>query len=359
MNLQLFAEDRDSKTEKATHKKRQEARKKGQVFQSREITSATVLMFAFLSLKAFGNIMYKEISAITVRTLTQNLDMDGYFNIKGVSLLFLEVMKSLAIITGPILVISATAGFLGAYSQVGFLFTAEPIKLTLDRINPFQGFKRLFSPRGAVELLKAVFKIGITGYIAYRYLNGETANIISLMELEPKQTGIYIYNTSINAAVKICFALILFGVADYGYQWWEYEKNLRMTKQEIKEEYKQVEGNPEVKSRIRQKQRQMSMRRMMHEVPEADVVITNPTHYAAAIRYDTDISDAPIVVAKGEGYIALKIKETAREHNVQIVENKELAQTIYKTVDIGEAIPPELYQAVAEILAFVYNVKSS
>ena len=151
--------------------------------------------------------------------------------------------------------------------------------------------------------------------------------------------------------------LIVFGIIDYLYQWWEYERGLRMTKQELKEEYKQVEGNPETKSRIKQKQRQISLRRMMHEVPTADVVITNPTHYAVALKYDAKINDAPVVIAKGQDYIALKIKEIAKNSGVEIVENKELARTLFNTVDIGQAIPPELYQAVAEILAFIYNLK--
>lgn len=179
------------------------------------------------------------------------------------------------------------------------------------------------------------------------------------MYLGVDESGIYIVNTSINAALKICMMLVLFGIVDYGYQWWEYEKNLKMSKQEVKEEYKQVEGNPEVKSRIKQKQRQISMKRMIHEVPSADVVITNPTHYAVAIKYDAKLYDAPFVVAKGQNYLAIRIKDIARENKVEIVENRELARTIYNAVDVGEVIPPELYQAVAEILAYIYNLKGT
>jgi len=357
INLQLFAEDKDSKTEKATPKKKQDARKKGQVFQSREITSALVLVFIFLGLRALGDNMYKEINTLTIKAFSQYIIADKYFTENGIWELFADIFKSLIIIIGPILVIASAIGFIGAYSQVGFLFTTEPIKVKFNRLNPFQGFKRIFSSRGLVELLKAIVKITIVSYITYIYINKEVSNILILMNSGAKEIGIYILNTTINVALNICIALVFFGLFDYVYQWWEHVKNLKMTKQEVKEEYKQIEGNPEIKSKIKQKQRQMSMRRMMHEVPSADVIITNPTHVAVAMKYDANISEAPVLLAKGEGYIALKIKELAKVHNIEIVENKELARTIYKTVDIGEAIPQELYQAVAEILAFVYSLK--
>ena len=337
-------------------KKKQDARKKGQVFQSREFTSALSLISVFMGLRIFGSKMYKEISLVSIRAFTQYINTDDYFTQNGIWRLFVDFLKSMLIITGPILLIAFGMGFIGAYSQVGFLFTTEPIKIKLDRINIFQGFKRLFSSRGLIELLKATIKITVVGYITYVYINKEVANILILMNTGVRETGIYIMNTAINAALNICIALLFFGVLDYGYQWWEHEKNLKMTKQEVKEEYKQIEGNPEIKSRIKQKQRQLSMRRMMHDVPKADVIITNPTHIAVAMKYDENISDAPVLIAKGEGHIALKIKEIAKANDIEIVENKELARTIYKTVEIGEPIPPELYQAVAEILAFVYSL---
>jgi len=217
--------------------------------------------------------------------------------------------------------------------------------------------KRLFSTHGLVELLKSLLKIIIIGYIAYICLKGEVINILRTPYLEAETVFIYIVDTITNIAVKICMLLLTLGIMDYGYQWWEYERDLRMTKQEAKEEYKQLEGNPETKSRIKQKQRQLSAKRMINEVPKADVVITNPTHYAVALKYDSSISSAPLLIAKGQGYIALKIKEIAKANKVEIVENKELARQIYNMVNIGEEIPPELYQAVAEILAYIYNLK--
>ncbi|HHV97743.1 MAG TPA: flagellar biosynthesis protein FlhB [Clostridiaceae bacterium] len=359
VDLQLFAEDKDAKTEKATPKRRQDARKKGQIFQSREITSALVLISVFLGLKALKSNIYGEFKILTQRVFTQFIDTDEYFTQNGIWRLTVDVLRSFAIIAGPIILISLAVGFVSSYSQVGFLFTTETLKIKLGRINPLLGLKRMFSPRGLIELLKAFVKIIIVGYVTYSSLNNETTNILVLMKIGVNETGIYIIDTAIVTALNICIALAIFGFIDYGWQWWEYERNLRMTKEEIKEEYKQIEGNPEIKSRIKQKQRQMSMRRMMHEVPKADVIITNPTHIAVAMKYDATIDEAPVVVAKGEGYIAMKIKEIAKANNIEIVENRELARTIYETVDIGEAIPPELYQAVAEILAYVYSLKNA
>jgi len=356
INLQLFADSGD-KTEKATPKKRQEARKKGQVLQSREIVSVTVLIFVFISLRLFGSYIYQQVSEF-LRTVLNEYAKDGnLFTYNGLTRLFIDTIIVLLKTTGPVMAVAVISGLVGGYAQVGFLFTLEPLAFKFSRINPLNGLKRLFSLQGAVELAKAVIKITVIGYIAYSYLNGEKEKVLKLMDMDIAAIAQYIGITSINVAVRICIALVILGVLDYGYQWWEYEKSLRMSKQELKEEYKQTEGNPEIKAKIKQKQRQISLRRMMHEVPKADVVITNPTHYAVALKYDADVSDAPVVVAKGQDFIALRIKETAKENNVEIVENRELARTLYDTVDVGEAIPPELYQAVAEVLAFVYSLK--
>jgi flagellar biosynthetic protein FlhB len=233
------------------------------------------------------------------------------------------------------------------------------LQIKLNRLNPLSGLKRIFSVRSLTELIKSIFKIVVVGIIGFSYLKGEVVNMLKTMDMDVVSIAAYIGVTATNVAIRMCIALLILGVLDYGYQWWEYEKNLRMTKQEIKEEYKQTEGNPEIKSKIKQKQRQISLRRMMQSVPEADVVITNPTHYAVAIKYDIKISDAPVVLAKGQDYMALKIKEKAKENGIEIVENKSLARALYSTVEIGEKIPPDLYQAVAEVLAFVYGLKNS
>lgn len=354
VNLQLFADDR---TEKATPKKKQDARKKGQVLQSREITSALVLMFIFISLRLFGKNIYNELASYTRKALTEYPQKEELFTFGALSGVFVDVVTVILKATGPILAIALLAGLIGGYAQVGFLFTMDALKMKFGKINPISGFKRIFSMHSAVELVKSIIKIAVIGYIGYSYLKGEQANVINLMGMDAIGIGVYIGTVSINIAIRMCFALIVLGLLDYGYQWWEYEKNLKMSKQEVKEEYKQMEGNPEIKSKIKQKQRQMSMRRMLQDVPKADVVITNPTHFAVALKYLPEKSSAPVVTAKGQDFIAQRIKEVARENKVEIVENKPLARSLYDAVDIGGAIPPELYQAVAEVLAFVYSLK--
>lgn len=361
INLQLFAQGGGGgdKTEKATPKKRQDARKKGQVLQSREISSALVLMLVFVTLRIFGGYIYSELVQFTKRVMVV-YPRDYNFYMPDVLIkIFIDAVTVFFKVTAPILAVALIGGLIAGYAQIGFLFTMETLKFKFSRINPVSGFKRIFSARGLVELAKSILKITIIGYVSYQYLNSQKENVIKLMDMDVIGIGAFIGLTSLNVAIRICFVLIILSLFDYAYQWWEYEKNLKMTKQEVKEEYKQTEGNPEIKSKIKQKQRQMSMRRMMQEVPKADVIITNPTHYACAIKYDASVSDAPMLLAKGQDYIAQRIKEIAKESKVEIVENKVLARTIYDTVDIGKAIPPDLYQAVAEILAFVYSLKEN
>ncbi len=359
INLQLFAEGPGGgdKTEKATSKKRQDARRKGQVFQSREISSAMILMFVFVTLRIFGGSIYTEITNYMKKVLTEYPKMDNFYMPDILLRTFIDCILVLLKTAAPILLVAMLTGLITSYAQVGVLFTLETLKPKFDRINPLSGFKRMFSMRSIVELLKAVFKVSIIGYVAYAYLDSKAITFLSLMDMDIMSIAVFIGMTSINIAIRICVALIILGVFDFAYQWWDYEKNLKMTKQEVKEEYKQTEGNPEIKAKIRQTQRQMSMRRMMQEIPKADVVITNPTHFACVLKYDSEISPAPTLIAKGQDYLALRIKEIAKEYKIEIVENKPLARSIYENVEIGKAIPPELYQAVAEVLAFVFNLK--
>jgi flagellar biosynthetic protein FlhB len=219
------------------------------------------------------------------------------------------------------------------------------------------GLKRVFSARSLFELAKSIAKVVVIGWVAWSSIETELLNLTKLMTLELGQTIVYILDSAVSIGIKICFALLAVSAVDYFFQWRKYEKDIRMTKQEVKEEYKQLEGNPEIRSRIKQKQREISMRRMLSEVPKADVVITNPTHFAVAIRYEPEKRPAPYVVAKGADYMAQRIKDIAKENRVEIVENKPLAQALYSSVEIGDAIPPDLYRAVAEVLAFVYNLQ--
>jgi len=233
------------------------------------------------------------------------------------------------------------------------------MKPKLDKFNPLNGFKRIFSKDSLFELLKSFLKIGLIIYIAYTSIRGEADNLFILYEIPLVQAVLLVGNVILDAGLKISIAYLVIGIADYIYQKHKFNEDMKMTKQEVKDEYKNTEGNPEIKGRQRQRMREVSQRRMMQDVPKADVVITNPTHYAVAIQYDAEKAKAPVVLAKGEDYLAQKIKEVAKENHVEIVENKPLARMLYANVDIGQEIPPELYQAVAEVLAMVYNMKNA
>ncbi len=358
LNYQLFAGGGDDKTEKATPKKKSDARKKGQVFQSREVSASLVLILMIVSMNAFGSIIYGQLSSFIKKAFTEYLTNKDAIDTGILAKLFIDSITVLAKTSLPLLLIAMLAGLIVGYAQVGILFTLETLKPQGNRINPFSGFKRIFSLRSIVELVKSIIKISIVAGVAYSYLKSKSNEVVGLMNADLRDILSFIGGSAFAVALRICFAMILVGFFDYLYQRYDYEKNLKMTKQEVKEEFKQLEGNPEIKSKIKQKQRQMSMKRMMQEIPKADVVITNPTHFAVAIRYEAEKASAPYVIAKGQDYIALRIKQLAAENKVQIVENKPLARTLYSTVDIGQPIPPELYQAVAEILAFVYNLKN-
>jgi len=355
INLQLFAAD--EKTEKATPKKRADTRKKGHVFHSREITSALMLIIVFFTLKLCGKFIYGQFSTIIIKTFEDYAVRKNILTYNELSVIFTELILVLIKTCAPVFAVAMVICIAVLYAQVGFLFTVQTLGMKFEKINPISGFKRIFSPRSAVELVKSIIKITVVLYMAYSFIKRNTNTILNLINLETGQIAVSIWDLMIDLALRLCLATVILGVVDYGYQRWEYEKSLKMTKQEVKEEYKQTEGNPEIKSKIKQKQRQISLRRMLHEVPKADVVITNPTHFAVALKYDTSKADAPYVVAKGQDYIALRIKETAKENGVEIVENKTLARTLYETVDVGSVIPEELYQAVAEVLAFVYSLK--
>jgi len=355
INLQLFA-DTSGKTEKATPKKREELRKKGQVMQSREVTSNLILLMIFLSFKLVGSYLYTEFKSLFNLFLT---DTAAYNLTDPNEIMRLAAFAALQIVkmAAPFLIIAILFGVLGSYFQIGFLFTLEPIKPKFSHINPINGLKRIFSSRSLFEFIKSIAKVVIVAWVAWASIQAEFLNLTKLMALDLGQIVMYTLGSAVDIGIKICLALLAVSAVDYFFQWRKYEKDIRMTKQEVKEEYKQLEGNPEVRSRIRQKQREISMRRMLSEVPKADVVITNPTHFAVAIRYEPQKKPAPYVVAKGADYLAERIKEVARKSRVEIVENKPLAQALYNSVDIGDVIPPELYRAVAEVLAFVYNLQ--
>ena len=242
--------------------------------------------------------------------------------------------------------------------QVKWKVTLKPLQPKFSKLNPISGFKKIFSKEALFELLKSLIKIGIVCWIAYSTLRDEFHNIFFLYDMPLKQAIVFIGDLAISIGLSISLTYVLIALADFVYQKLRFNEDMMMTKQEVKDEYKNTEGNPEIKSKQRARMREVSQRRMMQDLKTADVVITNPTHYAVAVKYDQNESSAPVVVAKGEDYLAAKIKEAAKENEIEIVENKPLARMLYANVDIGAQIPPELYQAVAEVLAFVYNLKN-
>lgn len=350
INLQLFSGE---KTEKATPKKKKDARKKGQVLKSREIVMSLSLLFSFLAIKIFGGFMYKTVYE-SVLYYTNYMEKDVITNLEAYKALLLGcyfTLKASFIIALANLIV----GIVGNYAQVGYLFTVEVLKPDLTKLNPISGLKKLFSLKSLFELLKSCVKLTIIGIVAYDHLKGKMDFVLKSLELSTIQIAFVLSDLVIGLGIKLSSVLIVLGIIDFYYQRFDYEKNLKMSKQEIKEEYKQVEGDPQIKSKIKEKQRMMAMQRMMQDVPQADVVITNPTHYAIALKYDPEVNDAPYILAKGKNVIAQKIRERAKENEIPIVENKPLARKLYKILDIGDAIPPELYEAVAEVLAYIYS----
>jgi len=353
MDLQLFNEE---KTEKATPKKKDDSRKKGQVHQSKEVNSAFLLMGAFAVLALSSGYIGFMTKNFTINFYLEYLTSSTIISPENAQRFVIMAMTQMIMLVGPLFVATMIIGFSASYFQVGPLFTVKTLAIKLSKLNPIEGFKRIFSLKSLVELFKSFVKIFVIGYIVFQYTTGELARVFSTITMETSEIVDTISSLTMNIGVRASLALVILAIIDYYYQKYDHEKQIKMTKQEVKEERKQIDGNPLIKSKIREKQRQMSMQRMMEEIPKADVVITNPTHFAVAIQYNAKEFEAPRVVAKGQDLIAQNIKKRANEHNVAIVENKYLARTLYKMVNIGEFVPPDLYQGVAEVLAYVYKL---
>lgn len=353
INLQLFAE----KTEKATQKHKEQAVQKGQIARSPELNSVLVLLTAFLGIKIFTPIIIDEWGALVANLYSIFAKPDFNLEYKTLESIFIVVIISTSKILVPIVGGALLAGMLASYIQVGFKFNMSMIKFDLNHINPISGIKRIFSMTALAELVKSLFKLFIVGYISYSEYIKEFNNFARLSDMSIMASSAFLGKVILNMVFKIIMWLAVLAVADIVFQRWKYERDLMMSKQEVKDEFKQQEGDPQLKGKIKQKQRQMAMSRMMQSVPKADVVITNPTHFAVALQYDSKIMNAPMVVAKGQDRIALRIKEIARENNVVVVENKPLAQALFHNSEIGKTIPADLFQAVAEVLAFVYKLK--
>lgn len=362
-NLQFFAKEGPGgeKTEPATAKKMADARKEGQVAKSKEINNAFGLLASFLLIRLWISNVGTSLTnmfRLVYDDIPEYIKMyDGRVNIKSLSALYVSILLRILIILAPFLAIGFFVSFICDVVQVKWKPTAKPLKPKFNKLNPISGFKKIISARSLVELVKAILKIGIIVYVCYTYLKKNVDAIFILYDMTLNAAISSVGSMLVNMGIRVSAAYVVIAFADYAYQKWKYKDDLKMTKQEVKDEYKNSEGNPEIKSKIRQKMREVSQRRMMQNLPKADVVITNPTHFAVAIQYDAEHYDAPIVIAKGEDYLAQKIKEAARNYQIEIVENKPLARMLYANVEVGEMIPPELYQSVAEVLAFVYKLK--
>lgn len=362
-NLQLFAQDGEGgeKTEPATQKKLNDARKEGKVAKSKELTAAFDLIVLFLVLKIFISFVGENLVGIISYVYNGFPDFVSV-NEAGLTTIavrnyMINIMLKTLLILLPFLLFGVVITFLISVIQVGWKVSTKPMEPKLSKFNPINGFKRIFSKDSVFELLKAFVKIFVIGVVAYLALRGDADKIFILYDLSLNQAVALVGSLIIDTGLKVSLVYLVVGIADYVYQKRKFANDMKMTKQEVKDEYKNTEGDPQIKGRQRQRMREASQRRMMQDVPKADVVITNPTHLAVALQYEGTERKAPVVIAKGEDFLAQKIKEIAKESGVEIVENKPLARMLYHNVDLGAEIPPELYQAVAEVLAAIYRKK--
>ncbi len=344
------------RTEEPTSKRRNDFRDKGQVAQSKEVQTAALFTCILLFWIFYMPTFWHEL----VNLLKAYLQALGEFKVDQASVLRLAyfTVQHAGLMILPLLLFSAIIGIFSSYLQIGWLFTTKPLMPDLTKINPISGMKRMISKRSIIELVKSIAKILLVGYLAYSTIFNHFGEALLLPDKSAAETLLFLAQTSAVIFAKVAAALILLAFIDLLYVRWEMEEKMKMTKQEVKEEYKESEGDPRVKSQIRRIQHEMARKRMMAEVPKADVVITNPTHFAVAVRYDSDTMEAPIVVAKGADHIAMNIRELAREHDVPIVENPPVARLLHK-LDLGAQIPEEMFKAVAEILAHVYTLKGT
>lgn len=344
------------RTERATPKKKEDARKKGNVAKSTEVNTAVVILTGTVVLALSGAQMVTNIAMI-MKGIFENL---SGFELSPATLPdygkwgFVQLIKIVGPVAISVLVVGVTANVL----QVGFMLSGEMLKPDLKKISPVAGFKKIISVRSLAELVKGVIKLAIVGLVIFVTIKGASSEFIPLMDQSIYEVLGFLGLTMLKISLRACVAIVFMAALDYAFQKWDYERNLRMTKQEIRDEYKEHEGDPLIKSRIKSLQRDVARRRMIAEVPNADVVITNPIHYAVALKYDAEVMNAPVVLAKGSRKIAERIKKIAGDHSIPVIENPELARALYKLSDIGMPVPVELYQGVAEILAYVYNLRN-
>ncbi len=346
----------ESKTEKATPKRKKDERKKGNIFQSKDVVTAFFLILTFFALKFLAPFMLDRLENLTASSLT-GFDTITTLTVGHTLYLLRNGMVTMLLVSLPILLVSGLVTVVFTGIQTRFLVSKDAVKPKFSRINPFSGIKKLVSIRSMVELLKSLIKIIIVAAIIYNQLVKRIWDLPRLYEMGLIQSMAYVGSAVLSTVVAVGGVFVFISALDYFYQWWEYERNLKMSKQEVKQEYKQTEGDPHVKGRIKEKQRAMSQRRMMQQVPQADVIIRNPTHFAVALRYDATKNNAPVVVAKGVDHLALRIIELGAANQVYIETNPPLARALYQACELEREIPPDFFQVVAEILAAIYHLR--
>ncbi len=344
------------KTEKPTPKRLSDARKKGQVAKSVDLNAALVLGGIAMIIMIYGNSFFEYLMRLT-RDMLRNHLAQAAENMtpQSFQLLFQDVTYHYIIVVAPFLVGVMFIGVLANIAQVRILFTMEPLKPNLAKINPLEGFKRMFSQKSLVELIKGILKMVIVAVCAWSIIQSQHDHLMAMTRMSFSQSWLLIFQTALNICVTTAIVLLVLGIADWWYQHYQLMKQLRMSRQDIKDEMKNTEGNPEVKRKVRQTGQALIRQQITKNVPTADVIVTNPTHFAVAIQYDPDVAPAPRVVAKGADHLAFKIRELAKEHGVPIVENKPLARQMYAQIEVGHMIPPDLFIAVAEVLAYVFK----
>lgn len=351
------SEDKASKTEKATPKKRKDEQKKGNIPQSKDIPTAISLLAVFVVLKIYISYAFEylglELQKYTeyisgVTSLTENLSID----------IMRDIGITVILGAAPVMLTATAIGILASGVQTKFRFTSELLKPKFNKLNPISGVKNIISLKAIIELLKNMAKIAVIIYLLYNKFKDISSHFPTLLSVSVNQATEYLLQSVMAIVYQIAGVFLVIAAADFFYQRWEYERNIRMSKQELKEEYKQTEGDPQIKGQIKERQRRVSMQRMMQQVPMADVVVRNPTHFAVALQYDIDKNSAPIVVAKGQDYVAFKIIEIAKQNGIPLREDKPLARALFSTVDIGREVPPEFYGVVANIMAWVYQLKN-
>ena len=343
----------EEKTEKATPKKRRDQRKEGNVLQSKEIVTAASVLGIFSIVRLLAGFLFKNLLSFTTRIYEQS----GTYIVTADSFmkLVVDAITVVVLIVGPICAAAILLGIIPTIAQTKGLFTMKALQPKFSRLNPLEGVKKMFSLQSLVNIVKGLIEVIAIGVLVFNEVSDRMPRILSLMDAGVMQGIAYAALSIYDLVMTICIVLVFVAAGDFLFQWWQFEKKLKMSKQEVKDEFKQMEGDPQIKSKIKQRQQEMARSRMMQEVPTADVVIRNPTHYAVALRYDQDKNKAPQVIAKGQGYLALRIVEIAEAHNVYCMENPPLARALYAQVDLGREIPYELYDAVAEVLTVVYR----